>query len=234
MLEVRDLDVAYGDTQVLWNVSIDVAQAEVVAIVGSNGAGKTTLLSTVSGLMNPMRGQIRFDGADITRASAKECVHRGLVHVPEGRRLFPALTVRENLDLGAFQRRDAKLILRDLDHVFELFPILRERQTQLAGNLSGGEQQMCAIARGLMAAPRMLMIDELSLGLAPIIVEQLIDVLRKVAESGTTILIVEQDVESALSLASRGYVLEAGEMRLAGMSSDLLGNADVRRAYLGV
>ena len=234
MLEVEHLDAAYGDTQVLWDVSINVRQAEIVALVGSNGAGKTTLLSTISGLMHPRRGRIRFDGTDITRWSPKECVRHGLVHVPEGRRLFPALTVRENLDLGAFQRRDASAIRRDLDRVFALFPILLERQKQLTGNLSGGEQQMCAIGRGLMASPRMLMIDELSLGLAPIIVEQLLDVLRQIANSGTTLLIVEQDVESALSIAARGYVLEAGELRFEGSASDMLSSPEVRKAYLGV
>lgn len=234
MLEVEHLDAAYGDTQVLWDVSLNVRQAEIVALVGSNGAGKTTLLSTISGLMHPRRGRIRFDGADITRWSPKECVRHGLVHVPEGRRLFPALTVRENLDLGAFQRRDTSAIRRDLDRVFALFPILLERQKQLTGNLSGGEQQMCAIGRGLMASPRMLMIDELSLGLAPIIVEQLLDVLRQIANSGTTLLIVEQDVESALSIAARGYVLEAGELRFEGSASDMLSSPEVRKAYLGV
>lgn len=233
MLEVEHLDAAYGDTQVLWDVSLDVQKGEIAALVGSNGAGKTTLLSTVSGLLQARRGTIRFDGADITRWSPKDRVKRGLVHVPEGRRLFAALTVRENLDLGAFQRRDARAIAADLEKVFALFPILEQRQSQLAGNLSGGEQQMCAIGRGLMAAPRMLLIDELSLGLAPIIVEQLLDVLRQIAGE-TTILIVEQDVNSALSVASRGYVLEAGELRLSGTAEELLGSAEVRKAYLGI
>lgn len=234
MLEVEHVDVAYGDTQVLWDISLTVGQSEIVALVGSNGAGKTTLLSTISGLMHPRGGRIRFDGVDISRWSPKECVRHGLVHVPEGRRLFPALTVRENLDLGAFQRRDTAAIRRDLDRVFALFPILLERQKQVTGNLSGGEQQMCAIARGLMAAPRMLMIDELSLGLAPIIVEQLLGVLRQIADSGTTLLIVEQDVESALSVAGRGYVLEAGELRFAGSATEMLNSPEVRKAYLGV
>ena len=233
MLELRHVDAAYGDTQVLWDISLEVQRGEIVALVGSNGAGKTTLLSTVSGLMRPRRGTIIFEGEDITRWSAKDRVRRGLVHVPEGRRLFAALTVRENLDLGAFQRRDPNAINADLERVFALFPILEQRQSQLAGNLSGGEQQMCAIGRGLMAGPRMLLIDELSLGLAPIVVEMLLDVLRRIAGE-TTILVVEQDVNSALSIAARGYVLEAGEMRLSGTAEELLGSAEVRKAYLGI
>jgi branched-chain amino acid transport system ATP-binding protein len=234
MLVVRQVDGKYGDTQVLWNVSLDVQQGEVVALLGSNGAGKTTLLAMISGLMRPARGSITFEGEEISRVPAKEIVKRGLVHVPEGRRLFQALTVRENLMLGAFQRRDGVAVRRDLDRVFGMFPILAERRTQIAAKLSGGEQQMCAIGRGLMAGPRLLMIDELSLGLAPIVVEQLFQILRQVAESGTTLLVVEQDVEAALSQASRGYVLEAGEMTVSGPAADLLGNDDVKRAYLGI
>lgn len=234
MLDVRDLDVAYGDSQVLWGVSLSVEEGETVALVGSNGAGKTTLLSTVSGLLHPRRGEIRFLGESIAGLSAGEIVRRGLIHVPEGRRLFPAMSVRENLLLGAYQRRERKGVARDLQRAFDLFPILRERQDQLAGNMSGGEQQMCAIGRGLMGAPRLLMIDELSLGLAPIIVERLLEVLAEVARGGTTVLLVEQDVETALSVASRGYVLEAGEVRLHGAASGLLGNVEVRKAYLGV
>ena len=180
------------------------------------------------------RGSILFDGEEISRLSVKQIVRRGLVHVPEGRRLFPARTVRENLMLGAFQRSDAHTVRVDLDRVLELFPIPAERQAQLAGKLSGGEQQMCAIGRGLMAGPRLLMIDELSLGLAPIIVEQLIGILQQVSQSGMTLLIVEQDVETALGQASRGYVLEAGELKLSGTSAELLGNDAVRRAYLGI
>jgi branched-chain amino acid transport system ATP-binding protein len=234
MLEIRDLDVAYGDTQVLWGVSLDVGKGEAVALVGSNGAGKTTLLSTISGLMRPRRGTITFEGESIANASPPEIVSRGLVHVPEGRRLFPALPVRENLMLGAYRRRDQVAVRRDLDRVLGLFPILAERQAQLAGKLSGGEQQMCAIGRGLMAAPRLLMIDELSLGLAPIVVQHLIAILGQVISEGTTVLLVEQDVETALSQATRGYVLEAGELTLSGPSSDLLGNEAVRKAYLGI
>lgn len=180
------------------------------------------------------RGSILFDGEEISRLSAKQIVRRGLVHVPECRRLFPAQTVRENLMLGAFQRSGAHTVRVDLDRVLELFPIPAERQAQLAGKLSGGEQQMCAIGRGLMAGPRLLSIDELSLGLAPIIVEQLIGSLQQVSQSGMTLLIVEQDVETALGQASRGYVLEAGELKLSGTSAELLGNDAVRRAYLGI
>jgi ABC-type branched-subunit amino acid transport system ATPase component len=234
MLEVRSLNVAYGDTQVLWDVSLDVREGEIVALIGSNGAGKTTLLSTISGLMRPRSGEIRFDGHLISDVPTDEIVRRRLVHVPEGRRLFSALTVSENLLLGAHLRTDKAAIRRDLDRVFTLFPILSERQSQLAGKLSGGEQQMCAIGRGLMAGPRLLMIDELSLGLAPIIVERLVDVLVEVNRGGTTLLLVEQDVEIALTRATRGYVLEAGQVGLSGTASDLLLDDEVRRAYLGI
>ena len=234
MLEVADLNAGYGDTQVLWGVSLAVERGEIVALVGSNGAGKTTLLSVISGLLPARGGRISFDGESISHLSSEDIVRRGIVHVPEGRRLFAALTVRENLMLGAYQRRNAADVEKDLGRVYDYFPILSERQDQLAGKLSGGEQQMCAIGRGIMAAPRLLMIDELSLGLAPIVVLQLLEVLREANREGITMLFVEQDVEAALSLASRGYVLEAGEVRLRGASKDLLGNAEVRRAYLGV
>jgi len=234
MLEVNGLDVAYGDTQVLWDISLGVEKGEIVALVGSNGAGKTTLLSAISGLLRPRAGSITFDGQTISGQAANEIVRRGLIHVPEGRRLFPALTVRENLMLGAYQRRDEENVAKDLRSVYDYFPILSERSDQLAGKLSGGEQQMCAIGRGIMGAPRLLMIDELSLGLAPIVVLQLMEVLKEANREGITFLLVEQDVEAALSLASRGYVLEAGEVRLSGPSSYLLDNPEVRRAYLGV
>jgi branched-chain amino acid transport system ATP-binding protein len=233
MLEVRGLDVAYEDTQVLWNVSLTVEDEEIVALVGSNGAGKTSLLAAISGLLRARAGSVVFDGRVMSDLATDEIVRRGLIHVPEGRRLFPALSVRENLMLGAYQRHDRRAITSDLEAVFSLFPILEERQAQLASKLSGGEQQMCAIGRGIMGAPRLLMIDELSLGLAPIVVLQLMAALREINRNGTTLLLVEQDVEAALSLASRGYVLEAGEVRLGGASASLLGNPEVRRAYLG-
>ena len=234
MLEVRGVGAGYGDTQVLWDVSLRVDDGEVVALVGSNGAGKTTLLSTISGLIRARKGTISLDGQDVTHASPADIVRAGLVHVPEGRRLFPALSVKENLHLGAYLRKDAAAVKTDLDRVLGLFPILAERQTQLAGKLSGGEQQMCAIGRGLMSAPRLLMIDELSLGLAPIMVEQIINTLRQVNREGTTLLNVEQDVETALGEATRAYVLEAGEITLSGAAKELLGNEAVRKAYLGV
>jgi len=234
VLEVAELNAGYGDTQVLWDVSLRVEPGEIVALVGSNGAGKTTLLSVMSGLLPARSGRISFEGESISHLSSESIVRRGIVHVPEGRRLFGALTVRENLMLGAYPRRNAADVEKDLRRVFEYFPILSERRDQLAGKLSGGEQQMCAIGRGIMAAPRLLMIDELSLGLAPIVVLQLLEVLREANREGITLLLVEQDVEAALSLASRGYVLEAGEVRLMGASSELLGNSEVRRAYLGV
>ncbi len=234
MLEVNGVEVAYGDTQVLWDVSLEVNEGETVALVGSNGAGKTTLLSTISGLLHPRRGQIVFEGQVISGLRPDDIVRRRLIHVPEGRRLFASMTVRENLMLGAFQRNDREAIEADLERVMTLFPILAERQSQLAGNMSGGEQQMCAIGRGLMGSPKLLMIDELSLGLAPIIVQRILEVLVEVCKTGTTVLLVEQDVETALSVATRGYVLEAGEMKLSGTADALLGNAEVRKAYLGV
>ena len=234
MLEVRGLAAGYGDTQVLWDVSLDVADGECVALVGSNGAGKTTLLSTISGLIEPRAGTIAFDGEDITTFGADEVVRRGVVQVPEGRRMFAALSVRENLLLGAYHRKDRPEINRDLDRVYELFPVLKEREKQLAGKLSGGEQQMCAIGRGLMAGPRLLMIDEMSLGLAPVMVQGIVEALQTVNKQGLTILLVEQDVEAALSLATRGYVVEAGEITLSGTSDELRSNPEVRKAYLGI
>jgi branched-chain amino acid transport system ATP-binding protein len=234
LLSVEALDVAYGDTQVLWGASLQVNAGEIVALVGSNGAGKTTLLSTISGLLDPRAGDIIFDGENINDRHADEIVSRRLIHVPEGRRLFSSLSVRENLLLGAFRRRDAEQVAKDLERIYELFPILRERQSQLAGKMSGGEQQMCAIGRGLMGAPRLLMIDELSLGLAPVVVQRIAEVLQEINAAGMTILLVEQDVETALSIAARGYVIEAGEVTLEGAAEELLHNPEVRRAYLGV
>jgi len=234
VLEIGGLDVAYGDTQVLWQASLRVDAGECVALIGSNGAGKTTLLSAISGLLEPKAGSITFDGEDITGLRADEIVRRRLIHVPEGRRLFAALSVRDNLLLGAHQRHDRAAIDADLQRVYELFPVLKERSTQLAGKMSGGEQQMCAIGRGLMGSPRLLMIDEMSLGLAPVMVQRITEALRTVNREGLTLLLVEQDVETALSISSRGYVLEAGEVTLSGSSADLLKDPEVVKAYLGI
>lgn len=234
LLSVRNLDVGYGEVQVLWDVSLEISAGEIVALVGANGAGKTTLLSTISGLLQPRSGRIEFCGRQIAGASTQRIVELGIAHVPEGRRLFAAMSVRDQLLLGAFRRKDHQEVLRDLDRVLDIFPRLKERLHNLGGYLSGGEQQMVAIARGVMARPTLLMIDELSLGLAPVLVESLMETIGRLNAEGMTILIVEQDVQSALERASRGYVLETGQVTMAGTASQLLRDERVRHAYLGV
>ena len=234
LLEIRDLCSGYGDVQILWDVSLEVRKGEVVALIGANGAGKTTLLNTVSQLLRPRSGSIRFAGRDITRARSEEVVGAGIIHVPQGRRLFPGLTIRENLLQGVYLRQDAKKIAEDLDWVYGLLPRLRERADQLAGRLSGGEQQMCAIGRGLMGRPRLLLIDELSLGLAPLVVETLLDLISDINRSGTTVLLVEQDVQVALEHAHRGYVLETGRIVQSSPAAELLQDPRIRHAYLGL
>ncbi len=234
LLRVRDLNVAYGEVQVLWDVSLDVRPGEIVALVGANGAGKSTLLSTISGLLQPLSGSVEFAGKPIGGVGTQRIVDLGIAHVPEGRRLFPFMSVRDQLLLGAFRRRDRAAVLSDLERVLTLFPRLRERVDQLGGHLSGGEQQMAAIARGLMARPRLLMIDELSLGLAPVLIEHLMETIGQLNAEGMTILIVEQDVQAALERAARGFVLETGHMVLSGEASALLRDERVRQAYLGV
>ena len=234
LLRVRNLNVAYGEVQVLWDVSLDVLGGEIVALVGANGAGKSTLLSTISGLLQPRSGSIEFAGHQIASASTQRIVELGIAHVPEGRRLFAAMSVRDQLLLGAFRRKDRRAIEADLERVLDIFPRLKERRNNLGGTLSGGEQQMVAIARGLMARPRLLMIDELSLGLAPVLVEGLMDTIGRLNSEGTTILIVEQDVQAALERATRGYVLETGHIALEGTADRLLRDERVRQAYLGV
>jgi branched-chain amino acid transport system ATP-binding protein len=234
LLQIEGIDVAYGDVQVLWDVGLEVRAGEIVALVGSNGAGKTTLLSTISGLLSPRSGRITFNGQSLVGASTQRIVDLGVIHVPEGRRLFPAMTVRDQLLLGAFRRNDRAAVKTDLDQVLALFPRLAERINALGRTLSGGEQQMAAIGRALMARPRLLMIDELSLGLAPVIIESLVEIIAQINRDGTTILIVEQDVQTALELASRAYVLETGQVTLHGPASALLDDERVRRAYLGI
>ena len=234
LLRVRNVDVAYGEVQVLWDVSLDVFPGEIVALVGANGAGKTTLLSTISGLLSPRSGSIAFACQAIAGASTQRIVELGIAHVPEGRRLFPAMSVRDQLLLGAFRRNDRREVERDLERVLEIFPRLKGRLTNLGGHLSGGEQQMVAIARGVMARPKLLMIDELSLGLAPVIIEALMDTIQRLNAGGMTILIVEQDVQAALERATRGYVLETGHVALEGSADRLLSDERVRQAYLGV
>lgn len=229
MLEVSGLGAGYGRVQVLYDVDLTVGDGEIVALVGSNGAGKSTLLRTISGVLAPMRGSVLWRGEEIGGRSPERIVELGLAHVPEGRRLFPGLTVRENLRIGAYRRGDG-----DLDRALEVFPHLNGRLGQVAGSLSGGEQQMCAIARGLMSDPELLMVDEVSLGLAPKLVEQMLDQLRAVTRTGTSLLLVEQDVEAAMEVAGRSYVLETGEIVISGASEELRTDARVREAYLGL
>lgn len=235
LLDVRGLNVAYGDVQVLWDVNLAIHAGETVALVGSNGAGKSTLLNALSGLMNPLSGSIRVRGTDLARQPSARFVQAGVCHVPQGRRLFVGMTVRENLMMGAFSRTDgAAAIRQDFEQVLSLFPRVKERLNQLAGKLSGGEQQMVAIGRGLMARPHLLMIDELSLGLSPIMVDTIFDVIKTVQAQGRTMLIVEQDIQAALEQASRGYVLDSGRITHAGASADLLASDAIRTAYLGI
>lgn len=234
MLEVRGLNAGYGEVQILRDVSLSVGDREVVTLVGSNGAGKSTLLNTICGILHPWAGNVRLDGEDITGWTSEAIVARGMTQVPEGRRLFPQMTVRENLLMGAYRRRDRAGIQRDLGWMYELFPILKERERQRAGSLSGGEQQMCALARGLMARPRILILDELSLGLAPIVVDALVDAMHEIHQEGTTIFLVEQDVATAFDLATTGYVLENGRVVLSGPTADLKANPHVKKAYLGL
>jgi branched-chain amino acid transport system ATP-binding protein len=234
LLRISDINVAYGEVQVLWDVSLDVYAGEIVALVGPNGAGKSTLLSTISGLLQPRSGSIDFAGHEIAGAPTQRIVDLGIAHVPEGRRLFPAMSVRDQLLLGGFRRNDRREVARDVERVLEFFPRLKERLNNLGGYLSGGEQQMVAIARGVMARPKLLMIDELSLGLAPVLVEALMETIGRLNDEGVTILIVEQDVQAALERAARGYVLETGHIGLQGSAAQLLQDERVRQAYLGV
>jgi len=234
LLRVENLNTGYGEVQVLWDVNMEVHRGEVVALIGSNGAGKSTLLWTLSGLLRPWSGQISFDDEPVDRLSPDEIVRRGLVQVPQGRRLFAGLTVRENLLQGAYVRNDKDGIEDDLGFVLTLFPQLKERLNQPAGSLSGGEQQMCAVGRGLMGRPKLLMLDELSLGLAPIIVEAIYEAISQVRQRGTTVLIVEQDVQIALEQADRGYVLEVGHLVMSGESERLLADPHIKEAYLGI
>jgi branched-chain amino acid transport system ATP-binding protein len=232
MLRVANLNAGYGRVEVLWNVNIEVGRDEIVSLVGSNGAGKTTLLRVISGVIAPTAGTIQWDHDDIGGLPPETVVTRGISHVPEGRRLFAGLTVRENLRLGAYSRGTASS--DEIDRMTQLFPSLADRLDQVAGSLSGGEQQMCAIARGLMANPRLLMIDELSLGLAPKLVDQLLERIQEIPGQGTSVLLVEQDVDAALRLAGRAFVMETGRIVASGTGEELLGDSRVREAYLGV
>jgi branched-chain amino acid transport system ATP-binding protein len=233
MLEVRDLRAGYGGVPILHGLSLDVAAGEIVAVLGANGVGKSTLNRTLSGLIPATAGSIRFEGESLAGRKPSEIVARGLIHVPEGRKIFPNMSVRDNLVLGSY-RRAKENRSRNLERVFALFPRLRERMGQMAGTLSGGEQQMLAIGRGLMAEPRLIILDEPSLGLSPLLVEELFALIARIAGEGLAVMLVEQNVVQSLELASRGYVLENGSVVLSGPASDLAGNADLQRAYLGM
>jgi branched-chain amino acid transport system ATP-binding protein len=233
ILELTDVHTYYGSIQALKGISLEVREGEVVTLLGANGAGKTTTLRSINGLNRPRRGVIRFQGQNITTVSAHDIVKRGIAQSPEGRRLFPRMTVTENLELGAFQRSDRAEIRADMERVFELFPRLKERRDQKAGTMSGGEQQMCAIGRALMARPRLLLLDEPSLGLAPIFVERIFEIIKTINEQGTSILLVEQNALMALDAANRGYVLETGRIVLADDAESLKTNEQVRKTYLG-
>jgi branched-chain amino acid transport system ATP-binding protein len=234
LLTIEGLSAGYGDVRVLWDISLSVDAGEITCIVGSNGAGKTTLLRTVSGLVRATSGRIRFAGENVTELGPDQILGRGIAHVPEGRRLFRGLNVRDNLMLGAYLRRDDAEVRKDLDYVFSLFPILRERQKQDAITLSGGEQQMCAIARGIMSRPKLLMIDELSLGLAPRLVERLGEALLEINRTGIPILLVEQDVMTAFEIARYGLIIETGRVGLRGTTAMLADDPGIRQAYLGM
>lgn len=233
MLSLQNVETAYGHIKALKGISLEVPKGAIVTLLGANGAGKTTTLRTISGILTPVKGAITFEGKRVDRVPPERIVRRGLCQVPEGRELFPQLTVHENLLMGAYTRRDGDAIKRDLARTMDYFPILRERQKQMAGTLSGGEQQMLAIGRALMARPRLLMLDEPSLGLAPLIVEEIFGIIKRINEEGTTILLVEQNAGMALSIAAYGYVLETGQVALSGPAADLLRDDQVRRSYLG-
>ncbi|GAB6035696.1 ABC transporter ATP-binding protein [Fundidesulfovibrio butyratiphilus] len=234
MLSLKDVRTYYGSIEALKGVSLDVAKGEIVSLIGANGAGKTTTLMSISGVTPPRQGAVTFLGEDITRLGTDKIVARGVTQVPEGRMIFPRLTVRENLLMGAYLRRDQAEIKRDEDKVYGFFPVLRERIKQHGGTLSGGEQQMLAIGRALMARPKVLLLDEPSLGLAPIVVENIFAIIRRINQEGVTILLVEQNAQMALQIAHRGYVLETGTVTLQGEASELLENPKVREAYLGL
>ena len=232
-IEVRDLKVCYGGIQALRGVSFDVPQGKIVTLIGSNGAGKSTTLKALSGLVHPADGKIFYEGEDVTGLPPQKLVAHGIVLVPEGRRVFPNLTVYENLRIGAYLINNKSQIADELEHVYTLFPRLKERSWQLAGTLSGGEQQMLAVGRALMARPKVMMMDEPSLGLAPLIVRGIFDIIKKINEEGTTVLLIEQNANAALRVADRGYVMETGQIALEGTGAELAANPRVREAYLG-
>lgn len=233
MLEVRDLQVSYGVINAIKGVSFSVEKGEIIALIGSNGAGKTTILHTITGLISAKSGSIIFEGRELTKTPAHKIVGMGMAHVPEGRRIFGQLSVYENLQLGAFTLSDKKVIEKNLEYVYEHFPRLEERKKQIAGTLSGGEQQMLAMGRALMSNPKIILMDEPSMGLSPILVSEIFQIIREVSEDGTTILLVEQNAKKALSIADRAYVLETGKIKLSGDAKELMHNEEIKKAYLG-
>ena len=233
LIKVENLAAGYGLVEVLRNISLEINQGEVVAVLGSNGVGKTTLNNCLSGLIKPNNGKISFEDDVISNKSPEEIVDMGLIHVPEGRKLFPNLTVRDNLELGSYRRGKSNRS-SNLENVLDIFPKLSERISQTAGTLSGGEQQMVAIGRGLMGDPRLLLLDEPSLGLSPLLVEQMFELIKKISDNGLTVLLVEQNVTQSLSIADRAYVIEEGSIAISGLSKDLLKNAELKRSYLGL
>jgi branched-chain amino acid transport system ATP-binding protein len=235
MLELRNINTSYGNIQALHDISLRVEQGEIITLIGANGAGKSTILMSICGIVPPRSGEILFNGTAITRMSPEKIVALGISQVPEGRHIFPELTVAENLDMGAFLRKDTDRIRQDLEHVYTLFPILAERRHQPGGNLSGGEQQMLAISRALMARPQLLLLDEPSMGLAPLVTKQIFAIIQKInQEENTTIFLVEQNANLALKTADRGYVLENGRIIMHDRAETLLGNQDIQKAYLGI
>lgn len=233
MLEIKDLEVCYGVIRAIKGISFEVNQGEVIALIGANGAGKTTILHTITGLVPAKSGSILFEGKELTKMPAHKIVSMGMAHVPEGRRIFQQLSVLENLKLGAYTRKDKNEISQSLKMVYERFPRLEERKNQVAGTLSGGEQQMLAMGRALMSKPRIILMDEPSMGLSPLLVSEIFDIIKVISESGTTVLLVEQNAKKALSIADRAYVLETGNITLSGKASDLMNNESVQKAYLG-
>jgi branched-chain amino acid transport system ATP-binding protein len=233
MLKVNNLEVSYGSVQALKGISLEVKKGEVVTLIGSNGAGKSTLLKTISGLVSPQAGTIFFEGKEVTNLSPDKIISLGIAHVPEGRRIFTNMTVLENLRIGAYQRKDKENINKDMDEIFGLFPILKERKEQMAGTLSGGEQQMLALSRALLSKPKLIILDEPSLGLAPVMVDTVFDVIDEIRKTGITILLVEQNANLALESSERAYVLETGKIKIVGQSKDLLEDEKIIEAYLG-
>ena len=233
MLEVKDLEVYYGMIQAIKGISFEVNKGEVIALIGANGAGKTTTLHTITGLLSPKKGSVMFEGKDITKIPAHKIVSMGMAHVPEGRRVFADLSVYENLKLGAYTRKDKENLNKDLESICERFPRLAERKNQSAGTLSGGEQQMLAMGRALMSKPSIILMDEPSMGLSPILVNEIFDIIESISKSGTTVLLVEQNAKKALSIADRAYVLETGKIVTSGKASELLEDDSIKKAYLG-